>query len=156
MYSLFPLKVKNKRIPPSVRFYRHSRNSSQWLMPLNVYIWVPWYKISLNRVCVSTSEGRLHWILNSEVLVARLCLSLCDSMDCSLPSSFVHRILQARILEWVAIPFSKRSSQPRDQNHILCTSYNAGGFFTAEPLGKPVKSMGSQRTGHHWATNIIV
>ena len=39
------------------------------------------------------------------VLVAQSCLSLCDPMDCSLPSSSVHRVLQARILEWVAIPF---------------------------------------------------
>ena len=41
------------------------------------------------------------------VLVALLCLTLCDPMDCSLPGSSVHGILQARILEWVAIPFSK-------------------------------------------------
>ena len=40
------------------------------------------------------------------MLVAQLCLTLCDSMDCSPPGSFVHGILQARILEWVAISFS--------------------------------------------------
>ena len=43
---------------------------------------------------------------------------LCDSMDCSLQGSSVHGILQARILEWVAIPSSRGSSQPRDQSHI--------------------------------------
>ena len=48
------------------------------------------------------------------VLVTQLCLTLCDPMDCSLPGSFVHGILQARILEWVAISFSRGSSQPRD------------------------------------------
>ena len=42
------------------------------------------------------------------------CLTLCDPMDCCLPGSSVHGILQARILEWDAIPFSKGSSQPRD------------------------------------------
>ena len=42
-------------------------------------------------------------------LVAQLCLTICGSMDCSLPGSSVHGILQARILEWVAIPFSKGS-----------------------------------------------
>ena len=42
------------------------------------------------------------------------CLTLCDPMDCSLPGSSVHGILQARILEWVAMPSSKGSSQPRD------------------------------------------
>ena len=40
--------------------------------------------------------------------------ALCDPMQCSLPGSSVHGILQARILEWVAVPFSKGSSQPRD------------------------------------------
>ena len=40
------------------------------------------------------------------VLVSQLCLTLCNPMDCSLPGSSVHGILQARILEWVAIPFS--------------------------------------------------
>ena len=45
-----------------------------------------------------------------KVLVAPSCLTLCDPKDCSLPVSSVHRILQARILEWVAIPFSRESS----------------------------------------------
>ena len=47
--------------------------------------------------------------------VTQSCLTVCDSMDCSLPGSSVHDILQARILEWVAIPFSRGSSQPRNQ-----------------------------------------
>jgi len=54
-------------------------------------------------------------------------------MDCSSPGSSVHGISQARILEWVAISFSRGSSQPRDQTHISCI---AGEFFTAEPPGK--------------------
>ncbi|XP_059733212.1 zinc finger protein 677 isoform X2 [Bos taurus] len=49
-----------------------------------------------------------------EVLVAQSCLILCDPMDHSPPGSSVHGIFQARILEWIAIPFSRRSSQPRD------------------------------------------
>ena len=44
------------------------------------------------------------------VLVAQSCPTLCDPMDCSPPGSSVHEILQARILEWVAIPFSRGSS----------------------------------------------
>ena len=43
----------------------------------------------------------------------QLCLTLCDPMDCSLPGSFVHGILQARILEWAAIPASMESFPPR-------------------------------------------
>ena len=55
-------------------------------------------------------------------LVTQLCPVLCDPMDCSPPGSSVHGILQARILEWVAIPFSKGFSQPRDQ----WVDHNAG------------------------------
>ena len=52
-----------------------------------------------------------------------VCLTLCDPMDYT-----VHGILQARILEWVAFPFSRGSSQPRDQTQV---SHIAGGFFTS-------------------------
>ena len=52
-------------------------------------------------------------------------------MDCSPSDSSVHSISQARILEWVAISFSRGPSQPRDQTALI------GGFFTAEPPGKP-------------------
>ena len=52
------------------------------------------------------------------VLVTQLCLTLCDPMDCSSPGSSVLRIFQGRILEWVAIPFSKGSSLPRDQTQV--------------------------------------
>ena len=48
------------------------------------------------------------------------CLTLCDPMDCSLPGSTVHRILQARILEWVAVPSSRESFQPKDQTRVSC------------------------------------
>ena len=48
--------------------------------------------------------------VNHYCLVTKLCLTLCDPMDCSPPGSSVHGILQARILEWVAIPFSRGSS----------------------------------------------
>ena len=58
---------------------------------------------------------------------AQLCLTLCDPMDCSLPGSSVHGILQIRILECVAIPFSRGSSQPRDRTQV---SDIAGRFFT--------------------------
>ena len=55
------------------------------------------------------------------------CLTLCDPLDCSPPGSSVHGILQARILEWAAIPFSSRSPLPRDWNWLSCI---AGRFFT--------------------------
>ena len=65
------------------------------------------------------------------------CPTLWDPMDCSPPGSSVNGILQARILDWVAMPSSRRSSQLRDQTHVSCDSCIAGEFFTFEPLGKP-------------------
>jgi len=59
--------------------------------------------------------------------VSHSVLTVCNSMDCSPPGSSVHGILQARILEWVATPFSRGSSQARDQTQASCI---AGGFFT--------------------------
>ena len=46
------------------------------------------------------------------------CLTFCDPMDCSPPDSSVHGILQAKILEWAAISFSRGSSQPRDRTQV--------------------------------------
>ena len=53
-------------------------------------------------------------------LVTKLCPTLCDPIDCSPPGSSVHTILQARILEWVAISFSRGSSWPRGQTWVSC------------------------------------
>ena len=55
-------------------------------------------------------------------LLAQSCPTLCDPMDCSPPVSCVLGILQARILEWVAMPFSRRSSQPRNQTRVSSVS----------------------------------
>ena len=50
------------------------------------------------------------------------CLTLCDPMDCSQPDSCVHGILWVRILEWIAISYSRGSSQPKDWTHVSCVS----------------------------------
>ena len=68
------------------------------------------------------------------VLVAQSCLTFCDPTDCSLPGSSVHGISQARILEWVAISFSRGSSCPRDQIQVSCIAADSS---TSEPPGKP-------------------
>ena len=70
-------------------------------------------------------------------LVAQLYLTLCDPMDCSPPGSSVLGILQARILEWVAMPSSRESSQPRDQTQVSCI---AGDFFFFNHLSHQSKS----------------
>ena len=69
----------------------------------------------------------LYFILCVKVSVAQSCLTLCDPMDWGLPGSSVHGILQKTILEWVAIPFSRVASWPRDWTQISCI---AGKFFT--------------------------
>ena len=61
------------------------------------------------------------------MLVTQSCPTVCNSMDYSLPDSSVHGILQARILEWFAMPFSRGSSQPRYQTHV---SHTSGRLFT--------------------------
>ena len=58
------------------------------------------------------------------------CLTLCNPLECNPPGSSVHGILQARILEWIAIPSSKGSSQPRDWSQVSCISCLTGRFFT--------------------------
>ena len=61
------------------------------------------------------------------VLVTQSCLTLCNIMDCISPDSSANGILQVRILEWVAIPFSRGSSQPRDRTRV---SHIVSRFFT--------------------------
>ena len=82
-----------------------------------------------------------------KVKVAQLCLTLCDPMDYGLSGSSVHGILQARILEWVAFPFSRGSSQPRDQTQGL--PHGKQVLSPSEPPGKPKDKEGQtyRRTG---------
>ena len=67
------------------------------------------------------------------VLITQSGSTLCDPMDCSLPGSSVHGILQARILECVTLPFSRGTSLPRDQTLV---SHIVGRFFTIWAIGK--------------------
>ena len=68
------------------------------------------------------------------------CQTLWDPMDYSPPGSSVQGILQTRILEWVAMPFSRGSSPPRDQTQILCLLHWQVGSLLLEASGKPYKS----------------
>ena len=86
---------------------------------------------SLQNIMRSASDSRL---LPCCAQLLSLVQSFCDPTDCSPPSSSVHGIFQARILKWVSMPSSRRSSQPRDLTHVSYVSCIAGGFFTAEPV----------------------
>ena len=76
---------------------------------------------------LSNLEGSSYSQYNKVELVTQLCPILCDPMDCSLPSSFVHGLLWARIREWVPISFSKWSSRHRIRTQV---PHIAGRFFT--------------------------
>ena len=86
-----------------------------------------WLASSLYTKCLLKHLAhRMHCLLAC-VFVTQSCLTLCHPVDCSPPDSSVHGILQVRILEWVAIPFSRGSSQPRDWTWLSCI---ADRFFT--------------------------
>ena len=95
-----------------------------WFVPYIVYI-QNWHRyqiyksIELIFTLLSTSSSLCMCMLS--------CQTLCSPMDCSPPVSFVHGILQARVLEWVGILFSRGSSWPRNRMRISCIT---SGFFT--------------------------
>ena len=80
------------------------------------------------------------------MLLLQSCLTLCNSMDCSLPGFPVHGILQTRILEWIDMPSSKGSSWSRDQTHISYVSCT--GRQVLLPLAPPGKPPGQARVLH--------
>ena len=87
------------------------------------------------------------------VLVTHSCPALCDPMDCSLPGSSVHRILQAGILEWAAIPFSRGSSWDPNLGFLHCRQIlyyrnHQGGFlFLAKEKKRDPVGEGRGRQG---------
>ena len=81
----------------------------------------------LELIAISSNQEKV------KVLVPQACLTLCSPMECSPPGFSVRGILQVRILEWAAIPFSEGSSQPRDWTLAACT---AGRFFTVWATGE--------------------
>ena len=85
----------------------------------------------LSQTILHICMGRLHVnklaCLHAKLL--QLCLTLCDPMNCSLPGSSVHRILLARILDWVVILSSRGSSPPRDQTKVSMSPSLASSFF---------------------------
>ena len=87
-----------------------------------------------NQTRVSLINGRFffNWAIREACLVTKLCPTLCDPMDCSLPGSSVHGVSQERILKWVALSFSRGSSWFRDWTCLSCI-----GKWTAELTGKP-------------------
>ena len=69
-------------------------------------------------------------------MCAKSCPTLCDPMDCNLPGSSVHGIFQAKILEWVAISYSRGSSPPRNLTQVSCIAGMIL-YYLSWPPGKP-------------------
>ena len=80
------------------------------------------------------------------------CPTLCNPMDCSLPGSSIHGILQARILEWVVMPSSRGSSQPRDQTCVSCLLHWQAGYLPLVPPGRPTHTHTHTHTHTQWLT----
>ena len=100
----------------------------------------PWLSLILVPGQFLTIYNQGRWLLpyESESEVARSCPTLCDPMDCSPPGSSVYGILQARTLEWVAISFSRGSSQLRDGTQASCITgrcFNLWATREALPYG---------------------
>ena len=92
----------------------HAHRNNLYYIHVCMYVYIYMYIVQHIYVCVC-------------VLVAQSCLILCNPMNCSLPGSSVHGILQARILQWVIVLFSRGSSWPKNRTQV---SRIAGGFFT--------------------------
>ena len=91
---------------------------------MDVTLFENWFSCRFNQVDTKSRS------LESESEVVQSCTILCDSMDCSLPGSSVHRTFQARVLEWVAVSSSRGPSQPRAQTRFPVSPVLAGGFLT--------------------------
>ena len=105
------------------KFLKHSSALPRWLFsqPAHAAPGTPYMCV----LCLITQSG----------------LTMRDVMDCSLPGFPVHGIPQARILEWVTIPFSRASSRPRDQTQVSCIW---GEFFTKEATRNPIQDSNCQ------------
>ena len=114
-----------------------STHGTLGILNLNFYFRLKWLMSILMSLSEALSSSRtgivsdnlyyMNWVLHvcvSECVcvrpVTQSCPILCDPINCSLPGSSIRGILLARILEWVAISFSRGSSWPRDQTHISC------------------------------------
>ena len=114
---LMPLSGRFRQPPPILLSGRWGRNKLG-MKPIAINYPVH----TKSTLTMGSAQGK-----KVKMVVTQSRLTLCDPMDCSPPGSSIHGIIQASILEWVAIPFSRVSSQLRDQTWISCIT---GRFFT--------------------------
>ena len=102
------------------------------------------YNLSLNKI-LSTIFFNLLGLRRMCMCTKLLqsCLTLCDPLGCSLPGFSVHGILQARILEWIAMPFSRTSSQQGLSLCLICLLHGQAYSLALAPATKPLRRIGS-------------
>ena len=88
----------------------------------------------------------MKWSACTRAKLLQLCPTLCDPMDHSPPGSSVQGILQARILEWVAMPFSRGSSQPREPPSLMPPALAGGLIYQQCHLGSPAIGVEKDKT----------
>ena len=103
--------------------------------------------------CISCTGRWVLYLCKNESVSLSVMSNSFEPMDCSLPGSSFHGILQARILKWIAISFSRRSSQPSGWTHISCL---AGIFFTTKPPGSPNWCIAKSKNSRLYATKTTV
>ena len=116
-FSMFSKEVKlSKSAPPEIKKTKQVISNRPFAITCTLMIQL--HSVFLLLIYVYLGN----FGMKVKVLVAQLCPALCNPMDCSLPGSSVHGVLQARLLEWVAMPSARGSSQPRDQTWVclLC------------------------------------
>ena len=123
--------------------------SQTWLKQLSTRTHCLTYFTQYDDLFKPSCEGGIVY-----VLVTQSYPTLCNPMDCSLPGSSVHGILQARILEWVPIPFSRGDLPDPGIEHGSPTlqAYAVPSGWAEEPV--KLQSMGLRRVGHDWATSL--
>ena len=125
-FLLFPKLTHNKQLLTDLIHIFSTAAEIYWPLLSKPILIVAWLNPDLKNLSSLFCLPKVTFALK-ESEIAQSYPTLCDPMDCSLPSSSVHGILQARILEWVAIPFSRGSSQPNEQTQV---SHIEGRFFT--------------------------
>ena len=92
----------------------------------------------------------------SESEVAQSCPTLCDPMDCSLSGSSVHGIFQARVLEWVAISFSRGSSRPRNRTRVSCIAGRRFTIWATREAPTYLSEIISHYYAAHWLSFAVI
>ena len=103
--------------------YKYQENLDCWYRACMIQFIAP--QTPRTFILLSIIFGKWKW--KEKVLLLQSCPTLCNSMDSSLPGSSMYGIHQARILEWIAVPFSRGSSWPMNQTRVFHT---VGRFFT--------------------------